>query len=157
MAQEKPNPVGEWVHLARRNAPVVRAHFGEWIAAAREEPRLVWETPAIRYTIYGIGGILVAWLLTYAIGLFVPPPPASAKPEATTADFHVVCASPACAHHFQINRPFGFSKFPVQCPSCKQATGVSARRCSSQSCGNRWVAPVQKDGTLVCSRCGGPL
>ena len=157
MAQEKPNSVVEWLQVARRQISVAREHFAEWLGAVREEPRLLWETTAIRYATYGVGGVALAWGITFMIGLFVPPPPASAQPEATTADFHVVCQRPECMHHFVIHRPFGFRGFPVQCSACKKETGVAARKCESETCRGRWVAPVEREGRLVCSRCGAPV
>ena len=157
MAQEKPNPLGEWLNLARRNAPIAREHFNEWLGAVREEPRLLWETSAVRYSTYGLGGLLIAWLAIYLLGLFVPPPPPGARAQATTADFHVICSRPECGHHFQIHRPFGFHNFPVECPACKQTTGVKALLCTSPTCVNRWVVPVEKEGRPFCSRCAAPL
>ena len=156
MAQERPNRLAEWLLLIRKQSPVVREHFAAWIEAVREEPRLAWETSAVRYAVYGFAGILLIWLATNLSGWIAPPAP-NAKPTATTADFHVVCSDPNCGYHFVIHRPFGFHKFPVECPKCKRETGVSARRCNSPACDGRWVAPVQTDQGLKCPLCGAKL
>ncbi len=157
MAQERPNRLAEWFTLVRKNAPLVRERFNEWVAAVREEPRLAWETPALRFGVYGICGLLLVWLASTIVGWAVPPLPPSAKPAATTADFHVVCGDPNCAHHFVIHREFGFDDFPVTCPQCKRETGISARRCNSPSCAGRWVAPKSAEQGSVCPYCGAAI
>lgn len=157
MAQEKPNPISEWLMAARTNVPVVREHFREWLAAVREEPRLIWETTFVRYVTYFVGGLVIIWMVNFAIEMFTPPPPAGTRPQAVTADFHVICTEPTCGHHFVIHRPFGFHGFPVQCPACKKETGMSARRCTSPTCGGRWVAPIVQDGHATCPICGATL
>ncbi len=157
MAQERPNRLAEWIVIVRKQTPVLREHFGNWLGAVREEPRLIWETTAVRYATYVVGGAALIWLATTFSGWLAPPPPPSARPAATTADFHVVCSDAACGHHFVIHRKFGFDDFPVECPKCKRHTGVSARRCNSASCGGRWVAPVQTEQGLRCPICDGKL
>lgn len=143
--------------LIRKQTPIVREHFAVWLEAVREEPRLAWETSAVRYTVYVLAGVVLVWLATALTGMLIPPPPPSARAAATTADFHVVCSDPPCGYHFVINRKFGFDDFPVKCPQCKRETGVSARRCNSASCGGRWVAPVRTDQGLRCPVCGAKL
>jgi len=157
MAQERPNRLAEWFMLVRKQTPIVREHFAAWLEAVRDEPRLAWETSAVRYAAYGLTGVVSVWLATTLIGWLTPPPPPSARPAATTADFHVMCSDSRCAHHFVIHRKFGFDDFPVECSQCKRATGVSARRCNSASCGGRWVAPTQTDQGLVCPLCASKL
>lgn len=157
MAQERPSRLAEWLMLVRRQIPIVREHFATWLEAVRQEPRLAWETSAVRYTVYGLTGLVLVWLATTFTGWLTPPPPASARAAATTADFHVVCSDSRCAYHFVINRKFGFDDFPVECPKCKRETGVSARRCNSASCGGRWIAPVRTDQELQCPACGAKL
>ncbi len=157
MAREDPNRLAEWLLVLREQVPVVRQRFENWLAAVREEPVLIWETTAVRYSAYATGGLLLVWLTIGLAGMLAPPPPANAKPTATTADFHVICADARCGHHFVINRKFGFRRFPVNCPTCGRKTGARARRCSSQSCRGRWVAPHQSDAALSCPVCGGPF
>jgi hypothetical protein len=155
VAQEHPNRLAEWFGVLRKNVPLVREHVTDWVQAVREEPRLIWETSGVRYSVYGLSGLLLVWVVSTVVGWMVPPLPPSARPAATTADFHVVCAEPTCAHHFLIHREFGFDDFPVPCPQCKRETGVAARRCNSPPCGGRWVAP--KAEGLVCPFCGATL
>lgn len=143
--------------MLREHAPIVRKHLRDWWDACREEPRLFWQTQAVRYAVYATGGFTVLWLLTYSVGLVVPPPPASARPEATTADYHVLCVNPDCGRHFVINRTFGFSGFPVDCAKCEQRTGLRGVRCMSKTCGRRWVAPIEEDGVRMCPECDGPI
>ncbi|MCP4249103.1 MAG: hypothetical protein GY778_18830 [bacterium] len=127
-----------------------------WGQAAREEPRLIWETPQVRYAVYGIGvligvGVLV-WLAS-ALG----PPQKDVQPRAKTADFHVICLDDDCGHHFLINRKFGFDRFPVTCPRCEGQTGHRAQRCHSRACAGRYVAPIESDGEFICASCGADL
>ncbi len=157
MAQERPSRLAEWVMLIRKNAPILREQLHCWATEVRDEPRLLWETGAIRYATYGVGAIAAAWLLTIVVTMMTPPPPADSRPEATTADYHVVCKDAACRCHFVINRKFGFDDFPVECLQCRKLTGVSARACFSKSCQGRWTAPVASGTELRCLRCGEPL
>ncbi len=154
MAQEPPNRLMEWWQLARAQAPIVRRRFEDWLAAVREEPVLAWETPGVRYSVYGFGGLIIVWAASFVLDTFAPAPPQDARPVATRADFHVVCRDPACAHHFVVYRRFGFRKFPVQCPKCSEMTGMRARPCTSSTCRGKWVAPVSADGMLLCPVCG---
>ena len=154
MAQERPNPIIEWLTILRKQIPVLREHVEDWVEQVREEPALIWATPAVRYVTYGLSAMVVLWVATGIAGAITPPPPASARATATTADFHVVCADPQCGHHFVIHREFGFHRFPVQCPRCEKMTGFSARRCNSPTCLGRWVAPVEDEGGLKCPICG---
>lgn len=154
MAQERPNRLVELWLLARKQWPVARQHFERWLEAVREEPRLIWETVAIRYSVYGLGAILLATVVVKGVGMITPPPPASAKAAASTADFHVVCAQPQCGHHFVIHRKFGFRGFPVECPKCKQKTGAQARKCPSPACQGQWVAPSKQGNVVTCPHCG---
>jgi hypothetical protein len=154
MAQEGRNRLAEWLLLIREQVPVVRQRFEDWLSAVREEPVLLWETIAVRYAFYGVGGLLLVWAVSGVTGLLTPPPPARARPAATAADFHVVCRDTVCAKHFVIHREFGFRNFPVVCPACEQQTGARARRCNSQTCRGRWVAPEEIQGAQYCPVCG---
>jgi hypothetical protein len=153
MAQERPNRLVEWYLAAKQQAPRVRESAAEWLGQVKEEPRLLWATPAVRYAVYGTGALVAAWCVTFFVGLFTPARAASAKPAATTADFHVVCANPDCGHHFVINRKFGFGKFPVECTKCRKPTGMAARICASPTCVNRWVVPRATESGLTCPYC----
>ncbi len=157
MAQEGPNRLTEWLLLIREQAPVVRRRLEDWLSAVREEPALIWETIAVRYAAYAAGGLLLVWLAAWIPSLLIPPAPANARPAATTADFHVVCADTDCAHHFVIHRRFGFRKFPVTCPECKRKTGAQARRCNSKVCSGKWIVPQKSDRETRCALCGNPL
>lgn len=154
MAQERPNRLVEWLAVAREHWPEVRRGISEWTAQVREEPQLIWATPAVRYAVYGTGALLAAWFITFAIGLITPPLPAAAKPQATTADYHVLCTNPACGHHFIINRKFGFRGFPVDCSKCGKNTGAAARQCNSPTCRGKWIVPKESPGQAQCPVCG---
>jgi hypothetical protein len=125
--------------------------------AVKEEPRLFWDTTAVRYTAYGVGGLLSVWLVSWLATSLAPPRPADAKPEATTADFHVICTHPDCGEHFVIHRKFGFNRYPVECPKCRRQTGMAARLCSSSVCQGKWVVPREVDGRQRCPLCNEPF
>ena len=154
MAQEKPNPLSEWLQVLRTQVPLARRHAAQWIRAVRDEPALIWQTPAVRYLAYGLGSVAVVLVIRAGGGLFSTPLPPGGGLSATTADFHVVCSGPICGHHFVIHRKFGFRKFPVPCTKCRESTGLPARRCHSSTCRGRWVAPQERDKTIACPRCG---
>ncbi len=155
MAQEKPNWLAEWLLIARGQLPVVRRRLEEWLATVRDQPTLIWDTVAVRCAVYGLGAVVVLWGAQTAITMLTPPATALAGPEATTADFHVVCSDVECGHHFVVHRKFGFRKFPLECTGCRQKTGTQARRCNSTRCNGRWVAPSKTEESLSCPRCGG--
>lgn len=153
MAQEKPNRLVEWYQLLRRQAPVARQHVVDWGEAVREEPSLLWSTPAVRYLVYIVGGFILVWSVGWVTHALTPPPPPDAQAQATTADFHVLCTNPNCRTHFAIRRSFGFDDFPVQCPACAQVAGEAARSCPSPTCKGRWVVPVKREGLWRCPVC----
>lgn len=154
MAQEDPNRLAEWLLAFREHAPVIRRRFLDWLEVVREEPVLLWHTPVIRYATYGAGGLMLVWMATGLVAMIVPPPPASARPTATTADFHVICNDADCGRHFVIHREFGFRGFPVACPKCDRPSGMKARPCNSASCQGRWIVPEQQDDRVRCPVCG---
>ncbi len=153
MAQEDRNLLVEWYELLRKQLPILRKYGKEWFEAVREEPVLLWETPAVRYSVYGFGAIIVLWGASTAASMLVPPPPKSAGPIATTADFHVVCTGTNCTHHFVLHREFGFRGFPAACTRCGRDTALQARRCNSDTCLGRWVAPRRDADRSSCPRC----
>jgi hypothetical protein len=150
MAQEEQNKLAEWLHLLRSQMPTLRRQAVEWADEVRAEPRLLWETPAVRYATYVTVGLLLLLVVSGIPSMFGPPLPPSAKAVANTADYHVLCTNADCGHHFVINRKFGFDRFPVRCPKCQQETGRQAIHCT---CG-RWVVPVMRDGASYCPQCG---
>lgn len=141
MAQEKPSKLSEWGDAIRAHAPEVRRAAGVWVERVREEPLLLWEPPAVRYAVYVLGAIVAIWLINFAMHAIAPPLPVAAGPEATTADFHVICSNAACGRHFVIHKNFGFKGFPVECPFCKQKTGLRAVPCTADKCTQQWVLP----------------
>lgn len=157
MAYENPNRLAEWLIVLREQGPVLRRRFAEWLGAVREEPVLLWHTPAVRCAAYILAGLLFLWVATAARDLMLPAPSAGAKPVANTADFHVVCSDQHCAHHYLIRREFGFHRFPVKCPKCRKPTGTRARRCNSTTCRGRWVAPADTPAGHECPICRTPL
>lgn len=150
----KESRFSEYLAAVKAWGATARAHAVNWKEAVREEPALIWQTPAIRYSVYGVGAFLGLCTLLWGLSLFHPP---RVEPPARTADFHVVCTNAACARHFVINRKFGFDDFPVLCPACQQKTGQQALRCASKACGGKWVVPKQQGDEYVCSRCAAVL
>ena len=116
MPAEKESRIAMWLEAVRAWAPTVRIRFAEWWTLVRQEPILLWHTPAIRYAAFAIGLVLALGLVTWVVGAFVPPLPPGTTEPARTAQFHVLCADPTCAHHFVIERKFRFDDFPVACP-----------------------------------------
>ena len=157
MAQEDRNRLVEWYEILCKQRLVVRQVIVDWWGAAKEEPRLIWETPAVRYLTYGVCGLILVWGTAWLATSIAPPPPPDAKAPAVSADFHVVCSDTTCSHHFVVHRKLGFRKFPVACPKCKEKTGSKAHRCNSNECRGGWVAPSDVDGVATCPLCAEPL
>ena len=87
MPVEKDPKLGLYIDAFKAWLPTVRVRFGEWVEACREEPALIWQTTAVRYTVFTCGGLLVLWLVVSMFGLLKP---SDVRPAARTADFHVV-------------------------------------------------------------------
>jgi len=153
MAQEEHNRWVEWLHLVRSHVPILRRQAAEWAGEVRDEPRLLWETSAVRYVAYASVGLVLLWVVSRIPTMFGPPLPPNAKAIANTADYHVICTAEDCRHHFVIHREFGFDGFPVRCPKCQSESGRQAIRCA---CG-RWVVPQIRDETPYCPACGARL
>lgn len=157
MAQEKPNPIKEWLTLLKEQWPIVREQLSFWAQRVREDPHLVWRTPAVRYATYVTGGLLVLWIVSGLTSSLLPAGETEAREEVQFADFHVICADESCGHHFVSRKPPGFSKFPVKCPKCEQQTGMRALPCNSSTCRGKWVIPDEINGQPHCPVCGAPL
>jgi len=158
MPPPPPNRFIAWYLLVKDEWwPSQRQRLGDWFAAVREEPVLIWQTPQIRYTVYGLGALAGVMVLVWGTSLLEPVVPQGVQPRTRTANFHVVCSNPDCSHQFVIIRKFRFDDFPVACPQCEQETGRRAVRCGSPTCRRRYVAPIESDGRLHCSACGADL
>ncbi|MCP4589189.1 MAG: hypothetical protein GY842_00455 [bacterium] len=153
MTVQKESKLAQWIDALREGWPGIRARFDEWVGAVREEPILIWQTTAVRYTVYGVVALIAFWAVTWGVDQLAPP---DAAPPAETADFHVLCTARSCGHHFIINEEFSFDDFPVRCPKCKGETGGRALRCAAPGC-TRWVVPKVQEGEYHCPQCGGYL
>lgn len=152
----KDSKLAEIIIALRAYLPTLGMRLKEWWSTCRAEPILFWHTPAVRFSVYGIGTLVALKLLLITVNAFVPQN-GNAQPRAETADFHVVCSDPACGEHFVIRERFKFDDFPVKCRKCGKETAVRAMRCFSTTCRGAWVAPKIVDGTKRCPHCGAIL
>lgn len=150
------NRWSEFRETARERRDIARHEFNEWFNAAKQEPSLIWQTPAVRYGVYLIGGAMALLAAKTAIGL-LQPSPKEVVPRATTANFQVICTNQGCWHHFMIERKYRFKGFPVECPKCHQASGQQAMRCDSDTCRGRLVPTTVADGRIRCVQCAADL
>jgi hypothetical protein len=156
MPVEEPGKISQWMHAFRMWLPSARQRSAEWYETVREEPALVWHTPAVRYGLYAIGALVLVLIVQWGIGFLSAGGP-EVQPPAKTASFHVLCSTPNCRYHFVINRKFGFDSFPVECPKCHQETGQRAYQCFSKTCNGRWTYGTQVNKQTICARCREPL
>ncbi len=150
----------QWLELwqaTKEHTEAAREQFRVWRAAAKEEPQLIWETPAVRYGVYGVCGLVAVMMLRTGIGLLQPVDSGRFQPRATTAHFDVMCSNVKCGRHFKIERRFKFSEFPVDCPYCKMPNGERALHCNSDHCGGKLVITVEEDGLVYCTECDAVL
>jgi len=138
MPVEKESKLSVWIAALREWVPMVRARTVDWWMVVRENPVLIWQTPAVRYTVIGIGGLIAVLVLRWFLLAMAPDSAGGGKPT-RTAQFHVICDSPDCGHHFAITREFKFKKFPVQCPKCNKKTGYRAVLSTSGPDKGQWV------------------
>lgn len=154
MPVEKDPKLGLYIDAFKAWLPTVRIRLAAWAEACREEPVLIWHTPAIRYSTYAVGALIGLWVVTSFVGMWAPK---NVIPPARTADFHIVCTNTACRHHFVINRKFGFDDFPVTCPKCKKETGERAVRCAGGPRDGEWVAAtLDANDQLIGADCSVP-
>ncbi len=151
------NRWSEWWEIARERHEAVRVGFNNWFEACREEPTLIWQTPAVRYTTYVVGLLIAALMVRAVIEAIQPIPTDAMTPRADTAHFDVICTNPDCGRHFIIDRKFGYDNFPVRCPYCNQESGRHALRCNSDRCRGRLVPTIESDGEYRCPICGEPI
>ncbi len=154
MAQENPNKLVEWYLALKEWAPTVPQHFRAWLEAVRAEPYLIWQTHTVRDVTYGMGCIVLLIVASSLPEWIAGPPPADAQPQAVTAYFDVICTEPDCGYHFSSKQKMSFHKFPIRCLRCKKRTAVHARRCMSEACDGKLVAPVKIEKSLRCPHCG---
>lgn len=147
----------EWQNVARERAEAAREVLREWWVAVRAEPELFWQTVAVRYTTYAVGGLVVFWFARGAIDMVQPAGAIEASPLARTAHFDVICSNPRCGRHYIIERRFKFKRFPVACPHCQQNTGQRALRCTSKACRGKLAATIEVNGGLHCAVCSEPV
>ncbi|MCH7527747.1 MAG: hypothetical protein IID39_09950 [Planctomycetes bacterium] len=143
----------EWRELAKARTEAAREDLKEWWEVCYAEPVLFWQTPAVRYTTYGLGAILLLLLLRGTFRMLEPAGGGVPQARAVTANFDVICSNPGCGRHFVIERKFRFRKFPVTCPFCSLETGHRALRCRSQTCRGKLARTVQGDDGWHCARC----
>ncbi|MEE9295882.1 MAG: hypothetical protein V3W34_13100 [Phycisphaerae bacterium] len=151
------NQWAEMWEAARERTSTASHQLRQWGVAVREEPVLIWQTPAVRYGLYALGGLVLFLVLKTAMGMLQLPTPEHFQPRAKTAHFQVLCSNPACGKYFVIERRFKFRKFPVTCPYCREPSGHRALRCTSKTCRGGMVIAVEEDGRLYCSKCGEPI
>jgi len=153
----KPNPFKQFWHAFREWLPGAQAQVLETWEAIREEPAQIWNSVAFRCGMLALGGIILIVAARFTTSMLVPNAPDGHRQLSKTANFEVFCSNPSCKHHFLINKPFGYDRFPVKCPKCGKQTGERAVRCDSRTCQGRLVLPRKEGKTLVCSRCGAKL
>jgi hypothetical protein len=134
-----------------------REQLSQWLTDVRGQPELIWQTVAVRYSVYGMGGLLAVLLVRTAIGLLQPVDLAQFEAPARTAHFDVICDNASCKHHFVIERKFSFDRFPVTCPHCDQPSGQLALRCNSRTCGGKLVPTKIVNRRIVCAVCAADL
>ncbi len=142
-----------WEAVKERKA-AMRDGLRQWSEAVKAEPELIWQTPAVRYTVYGIGALITILILRTAMNMLQPVDVSRFQPRAKTAHFDVICSNPDCGRHFVIQRRFKFHKFPVTCAYCSQLAGQRALRCASDSCSGRLAMTIERDKQLHCVKCG---
>jgi hypothetical protein len=147
--------LGLLLDAIRDGIPATKVKLREWYDTCRQEPILFWHTPAIRYTTYGIAGILGVLIVSSIANSLVPN--VEVKAQATTTDHRVICTNSDCGKMFVIDRPFHFDDFPVTCPTCTKQTGQPAHRCNSKTCKGRWVVRRAEGERYVCPQCGADL
>ncbi len=150
----------QWVEMwaaAKERRESATEELRQWYDAAKAEPTLIWQTPLVRYAVYGLGAFVVIMVVRTGIVMLQPADSARFQPRATTAHFDVICSNESCGRHFKIERRFKFREFPVDCPYCKMPNGELALRCGSDTCRGRLVITVEEKKAIYCAHCDAVL
>lgn len=121
-----------------------------WRAELREDPTVLWRTPAIRLgglALAGIALLAAAHVLTAA--LTPAAAPGALQAPTRTATLYVACTNPACLTSFVTRQPMDFRDWPLECPQCGQSSVYRATVC--RACG-QWFATVP-GSSKECPHC----
>lgn len=137
-------------HQAREAVRGFKDRYRQWREDLKEDPSLLWRTPAIRITFYlvlAVGLILaVRWGTNTLAGAG-----AANKEDVKKSTLYVSCTDPNCLKSFNATVAMDFKTWPLKCDQCGQLTVYRATLC--KVCRNWYaVAPTGPDGCPFCRK-----
>jgi len=94
------------------------SNFSQWKADVREDPSLLWRTPAIRWSLIvllAIGAVVTSIYVTQSL---TPAAGEGWEAATRTATIYVACTDPACRRSHAAQVPMSFRDWPMKCDFC---------------------------------------
>lgn len=137
-------------HQAREAVLGFRERYRAWQLEVKDDPTLLWRTPAIRITFYLILGIAILFAARWATHTLVDAG-ASVDPAKKKATLFVACTNPECLKSGNSSVAMDFKEWPLKCDTCGQPTVYRATLC--KVCRNWYaIAPAGTDGCPFCRK-----
>ncbi|MBK9126967.1 MAG: hypothetical protein IPM13_04115 [Phycisphaerales bacterium] len=137
-------------HLLRDRLDALPDRWAAWREAFREDPALLFRTPAFRILLWIVGGLILLFAAQALIRGLTPPGAQGAGERATPwAVLYVACSDPACLHATSTRQARDFKAWPLTCEQCGKRTVYRAAQCATCA---RWFA-VGPGEAAVCPHC----
>lgn len=151
MSEDRLPSLANLPHRIRAGLANWPAGYRQWREDLRQDPALLWQTPAVRIVLWIVLGIILVSGLYWAIATFTPSGTDSLFVEPTPlATLYVACTNPDCRAHYNTKQPMDFDSWPLKCEQCGSESVYRAKLCSV--C-RRWfaTAPGQPTGCPFCA------
>jgi hypothetical protein len=140
MNADRPPLLANLPHRLRERAAKLRGNLRQWSADVREDPGLLWRTPAIRVAFWLGVGLVAFFAARFAANAILPADAdAEFKQPTQLATLYVACINPECRESYTTRQPMNFSAWPLTCRKCGRATVYRATLCPT--C-HHWFATV---------------
>lgn len=142
MSSKKPPSAVDLPHKLRATLESAEQVRGDWITAlrrwreaVREDPLLIWRTPAVRIALFALLAVVLFLFARWAIPTFTPAAGGRNFEKATdTATLFVACSRTECLDQRSIRLPMDPStwkeRWPLTCEKCGQKSVYRAQRCA---------------------------
>lgn len=142
MSSRKPPSAADLPHKLRATLESAEQVRGDWITAlrrwreaVREDPLVIWRTPAVRIAVFVILAVVAFFGARWAIPTFTPAAGGRNFEKATdTATIFVACTRPDCLDQRSVKLPMDPAnwkeRWPLACEKCGQKSVYRAQRCA---------------------------
>ena len=150
MSDNRLPSAAELPHQAREAILGFKGRFHAWQAELKDDPTLLWRTPAVRIGLYLILGIALLLSVRWATHSLAGAG-AGADPARKMATVFVACTNPECLKSGSARVAMDFKEWPLKCETCGQLTVYRATIC--KTCRNWYaVGPSGPEGCPFCRK-----